>query len=181
MRSRRAMLRAWVVALALLSGFLGLRSAASGTNEQTGQSESTEVTADRMVSETRGDQIIFSGNVEVHRGDLVVKADRLEVTQERQSKQVSQMVAIGNVQISKGEQAAAANRATYVESEQKVVLTGNPRAWEGGSEVRGEEMVLLLAEGKMIVIGGAQRVHMIIVPGGTGIKLPTAKVKGQGG
>jgi lipopolysaccharide export system protein LptA len=132
-----------------------------------------------MVSDTQANQLIFSGNVEARRGDLVVKADRLEVTQERQSQRVSHMVASGHVSISKGEQAATADRATYLEREQKIVLSGNPYAREGTTEVWGEEMVFFLAEGKMVVTGGAQRVRMQLLTGSTGTTLPTAKAKGN--
>jgi lipopolysaccharide transport protein LptA len=133
-----------------------------------------------MVSDSRTDQIVFSGNVEIHRGDLYVKADRLEVQQNRETQKVSRMVAVGQVFIRRGEQAATAERATFFENEQKAVLTGNPHAWEGTTEVWGEEMVFLLAEGSMIVMGGAQRVRMQLLPGSDGDKLPAAKAKGQG-
>jgi lipopolysaccharide transport protein LptA len=135
-----------------------------------------------MVSDTRTDQVVFTGNVEARRGALYVKADRLEVKQDRQSKKVAQMVAIGNVFIRRGEQAATAERATFFENEQKAVLTGNPHAWEGTTEVWGEEMVFLLAEGNMIVSGGTQRVRVQLLPASNeGTKLPAARTKGRGG
>mgnify|MGYP003288618857 CR=1 FL=1 len=150
--------------------------------EQPSPDEAVQVTADRMTSDSRTDQVVFTGNVEARRGDLYVKADRLEVTQDRQSKKMAQMVASGNVFIRKGEQAATAERATFFENEQRAVLTGNPHAWEGSTEVWGEEMVFLLAEGNMIVTGGTQRVRMqLLPPSNEGTKRPAAKVKGQGG
>jgi lipopolysaccharide export system protein LptA len=177
---RRPAFGVWVAVLMWLGLAVHVLPAASGTPEPVAQDELVQVTADRMVSDSRTDQIVFSGNVEVHRGDLYVKADRLEVKQNRDTKKVSQLVAIGNVFIRRGEQAATAQRATFFESEQKAVLTGNPHAWEGTTEVWGEEMVFLLAEGSMIVTGGTQRVRMQLVPGGAGEKLPTAKAKGRG-
>ena len=60
-------------------------------------------------------------------------------------------------------------------TEQKAVLTGNPHAWEGNTEVWGEEMVFLLAEGNMIVTGGTQRVRVQLVPSNEGPKLPNAR------
>jgi lipopolysaccharide export system protein LptA len=162
-----------------LGAFAG--ALAAGTPEPAAKDEPVQVTADRMVSESRTDQIVFSGNVEVHRGELYVKADRLEVFQDRQSRKVSRMVASGNVFIRRGEQAATAERATFIESEQKAILTGNPHAWEGTTQVWGEEMVFLLAEGRMIVTGGSQRVRMQVLPEREGDKLPQAKAKGRGG
>jgi lipopolysaccharide export system protein LptA len=180
MNARRRLCLAWLTSLTLLSFFLGLASAASGTAEPAAKDEPVQVTADRMVSNSRTDQVVFSGNVELHRGELYVKADRLEVTQNHETKKVSQMVATGSVFIRRGEQAATAEHATFFENEQKAVLTGNPHAWEGSTEVWGEEMVFLMAEGSMIVTGGPQRVRVQLLAGKEGPALPTAKPRGQG-
>jgi lipopolysaccharide export system protein LptA len=175
--------RWWVFGAALLAGaaFVNLADAADAAPEQTTQNEMVQVTADRMVSDSRSDQVVFTGNVEARRGGLYVKADRLEVKQDRGTKKMAQMVAIGNVFIQRGEQSATAQRATFLETEQKAVLTGNPHAVEGNTEVWGEEMVFLLAEGNMIVTGGTQRVRVQLVPTSEGPKLPTQKPKGRGG
>jgi lipopolysaccharide transport protein LptA len=181
MSLRPKVAQVWMVALAIVCLWWHLATAATGPADQAAQDEPVQVTADRMVSETRTDQVVFSGNVEVHRGDLYIKADRLEVRQDRQSRKVSHMVAIGNVFIRKGEQAATAARATFFENEQKAVLTGNPHAWEGTTQIWGEEMVFLLAEGSMIVTSGSQRVRMQMLPENGGTSVPQAKTKARGG
>ena len=171
----------WSTALLFLGPLMNPVAAASAPPEPAAQNETVQVTADRMVSDSRSDQVVFTGNVEARRGDLYVKADRLEVKQDRQTKKVAQMVAIGNVFIRRGEQTATAERATFFEEEQKAVLTGNPHAWEGNTEVWGEEMVFLLAEGNMIVTGGTQRVRVQLLPANEGPKLPPTKPRGRGG
>jgi lipopolysaccharide export system protein LptA len=181
MMGRRRRQWVWFAALLLLGGLVTRSDAASAPPEQTAQGEAVQVTADRMVSDSRSDQVVFTGNVEARRGDLYVKADRLEVRQDRQTKKVAQMVAIGHVFIRRGEQAATAERATFFETEQKAVLTGNPHAWEGNTEVWGEEMVFLLGEGNMIVTGGTQRVRVQLLPATEGPQLPPTKPKGRGG
>ena len=180
MNARRHLCLAWLTSLTLVSFLIGLAGAASSTTEPAAKDEPVAVTADRMVSNSRTDQVVFSGNVELHRGELYVKADRLEVTQNHETKKVSQMVATGSVFIRRGEQAATAEHATFFENEQKAVLTGNPHAWEGSTEVWGEEMVFLMAEGSMIVTGGPQRVRVQLLAGKEGTPLPTAKTRGQG-
>jgi lipopolysaccharide export system protein LptA len=171
----------WGIALLVFGPLMNPVEAASTPPELTAQNETVQVTADRMVSDSRSDQVVFTGNVEARRGDLYVKADRLEVKQDRETKKLAQMVAIGHVFIRRGEQSATAERATFFETEQKAVLIGNPHAWEGSTEVWGEEMVFLLAEGNMIVTGGAQRVRVQLLPATEGPKLPPTKPKGRGG
>jgi lipopolysaccharide export system protein LptA len=171
----------WGVALLLYGALVNLAHAASVPVEQNAQNELVQVNADRMVSDSRNDQVVFTGNVEARRGGLYVKAERLEVYQNRETKKMTQMVAIGNVFIQRGEQSATADRATFYETEQKAVLTGNPHAVEGNTEVWGEEMVFLLAEGNMVVTGGTQRVRVQLIPSSEGPKLPPPKPKGRGG
>src|SRR5262245_33510436 len=172
----------WFATLLFLGPLVELASAADATSEPSAESEMVQVTADRMVSDSRSDQVVFTGNVEAYRGKLYVKADRLEVKQDPQTKKVAQMVAIGNEFIRRGEQEATAEQATFFETEQKAVLTGNPHAREGNTEVWGEEMVFLLAEGNMIVTGGTQRVRVQLIPAtNEGPKLPPTKPKGRGG
>jgi lipopolysaccharide export system protein LptA len=175
-------LPARMVAFTWVSLLMIAAHAVSAPAEQAPKNDTVQVTADRMVSDSRTDLVVFTGNVEARRSELYVKAEKLEVTQDRQSKKVSQMVATGNVFIRRGEQAATAERATFFENEQKAVLTGNPHAWEGSTEVWGEEMVFLLAEGNMIVTGGTQRVRVQLLPASNeGTKLPAMKTKGRGG
>jgi lipopolysaccharide export system protein LptA len=181
MMDRRHWWWVWGVVLLVCALLMHRGDAASAPSEQTVQDEAVQVTADRMVSDTRSDQVVFTGNVEARRGDLYVKADRLEVKQDRDTKKMAQMVAIGNVFIRRGAQSATAERATFFETEQKAVLTGNPHAWENNTEVWGEEMVFLLAEGNMIVTGGTQRVRVQLLPAAEGPKLPPAKSKARGG
>jgi lipopolysaccharide export system protein LptA len=183
MKTRDCAPTAYLLATLLcLSLVLQATGTAGAPAEAPSAADTVQVTADRMVSDSRTDQVIFTGNVEARRGELIVKADRLEVQQDRQSKKLAQMVAIGNVFIRRGAQTATSERATFFENEQKAVLTGNPHAWEGNTEVWGEEMIFLLAEGNMIVTGGTQRVRVQLLPSSNeGAKLPTARTKGRGG
>ncbi|HEX9868053.1 MAG TPA: lipopolysaccharide transport periplasmic protein LptA [Candidatus Tectomicrobia bacterium] len=178
---RRHRQRVGMAILLFLCACMKLAEAASPAPEQIAENDTVQVTADRMVSDSRSDQVIFTGNVEAQRGDLYVKADRLEVKQDRQTKKMAQMVAIGNVFIRRGEQTATSERATFFETEQKAVLTGKPHAWEGNTEVWGEEMVFLLAEGNMIVTGGTQRVRVHLLPANEGPKLPPTRPRARGG
>ena len=178
---RRYRQRMGIAILLFLWACVKLAEAASTPPEPSPENDTVQVTADRMVSDSRSDQVVFTGNVEAQRGDLYVKADRLEVKQDRQTKKMAQMVAIGNVFVRRGEQTATSERATFYETEQKAVLTGNPHAWEGNTEVWGEEMVFLLAEGNMIVTGGTQRVRVQLIPANEGPKLPPTRPRARGG
>jgi lipopolysaccharide export system protein LptA len=178
---RRLQHQVGIVIILFFGACMRLADAADTAADQMTENDTVQVTADRMVSDSRSDQVVFTGNVEAQRGDLYVKADRLEVKQDRQTKKMTQMVASGKVFIRRGEQTATSERATFFETEQKAVLTGNPHAWEGNTEVWGEEMVFLLAEGNMIVTGGTQRVRVQLLPLNEGPKLPPTRPRARGG
>ena len=72
------------------------------------------------------------------------------------NRSVSMIEAIGNVVIEKDEGRATCRKAIYYESEGKIVLTGNPIAWQKGTRVSGEKMTMYLADDRSVVEGGTQ-------------------------
>jgi lipopolysaccharide export system protein LptA len=60
-----------------------------------------------------------------------------------------------------GTRHAVAERADYYEAEQKLVLVGNPRAWDADkqNELSGEEIVVFLEEERILVSGARVRFH----------------------
>ena len=72
------------------------------------------------------------------------------------NRSVSMIEAIGSVVIEKDEGRATCRKAIYYESEGKIVLTGNPIAWQKGTRVSGEKMTMYLADDRSVVEGGTQ-------------------------
>jgi lipopolysaccharide export system protein LptA len=66
---------------------------------------------------------------------------------------VSMIEAIGRVTIEKAEARAQCQKAVYYEDEKKIVLTGDPVAWQKGTRVTGEKMTMYLADDRSIVEG----------------------------
>ena len=87
-----------------------------------------EITSDRMRSENGGQKIIFSGNVSVTSDITVITSDIVEVYNNSDKKEAEEIVAIGNVKITRGNKKARGDRAVYLKTLQKIILTGNPKA-----------------------------------------------------
>jgi lipopolysaccharide export system protein LptA len=115
--------------------------------------QTLDVTSERMTFDSQTHTFIFEDNVQVRRCRMTMRCDRLHVTQNATNERVERIVAIGNVHFQQGERQATAERAEYFEAEQKLVLTGNPRAWntQEQNELTGEEMVVFLQEEKLLV------------------------------
>lgn len=69
----------------------------------------------------------FDKNVKVFSDDGNIDADKITVNLEPATKKIKDIVAEGNVRITRGENATYSEKATYIESDKKIVLTGKPK------------------------------------------------------
>jgi len=82
-------------------------------------------------------QAYFNKNVKVVNDDGKIDADKISAHLDPKTKKVTEIVAEGHVKIMRGENITYSDKATYVEADKKVVLTGNPKLvlyQEGGPD-----------------------------------------------
>lgn len=72
---------------------------------------------------------------------------------------VRQIEATGHVRIEKETGNATSNKAVFDNSRRVVTLTGDPVAWEKGTRVSGEKIIIYLDEDRSVVEGGS---HLLI-------------------
>ncbi len=70
---------------------------------------------------------IFEKNVEAAQTDRTLKADRMEVYFNQETKQIKEVVCIGHVEIIQGENKSYSEKAIYKGAEQKLILLGRPK------------------------------------------------------
>jgi lipopolysaccharide export system protein LptA len=151
----------------------------------------TTVISQRMTFKNQQSQAVFDGAVVLTRGTLVVYSDRMVVSFRNQeasdskkasdppkagtapakgpdtvsNRAVSQIEATGRVKIERDAGNATCQKAVYYRDEDKIVLTGDPVAWDKGTRVSGKRITMCLAEDRTVVEGGS---HVRIEPeGGT--------------
>lgn len=100
-----------------------------------------------------------SGNTASHPG---TRSDELPVMSNRA---VSTIEATGKVKIFKADGQATCRKAVYDGATEKIVLTGEPVAWQKGTRVTGQKITMYLAEDRSVVEGGS---HVMIEPEGGG-------------
>lgn len=118
-----------------------------------------DIISDKVETFTKENLILFKGNVTARQRDMVIYADAVEATVMADGKGIEKVVADGNVKVQQGVRVASCGKAIFFNSDQKVLLTGDPKVWEGGNLVSGEEIVVDLEQNKVEVKGG---------PGGRG-------------
>jgi len=123
------------------------------------------VVSDRMVADNKNQWVHFIGNVTATRGDIVIHSDRLEVYRDPKTEKIDRIEAIGRVDISRGTKYATADKAIFYEAEQKIVLLGNPKAWENDNIIVGHKMNIYLKTDQLIVEGDSnRRVDVVLYP-----------------
>lgn len=75
----------------------------------------------------KNNEAYFDKNVKVVSADGNIDADRITVYLDVATKKVKEIVAEGNVRITRGENVTYSDKATYLEAEKKIVLTGQPK------------------------------------------------------
>lgn len=175
----------------LFAGTAGEAAGANTPKGGTEQPVSTTVVSQKMTFKNQESQAVFDGAVILTRGTLVVYSDRMVVSFRPQdaagndpkklgdlnkgaaapakgpdtvsNRAVTQIEATGRVKIERDAGNATCQKAVYYRDEDKIVLTGDPVAWDKGTRVSGQRITLFLAEDRTVVEGGS---HVQIEPEG---------------
>ena len=133
-----------------------------------GPEAALDVTSEQMTFDRDTHTFIFKQNVRVKRCSLTIDCDHLRVVRDVDESRIKHVVATGNVRFQDGTRHAVAERADYYEADQKLVLVGNPRAWDSNeqNELTGDEIIVFLEEERIVVKGAHMRFHPNQSPGG---------------
>ena len=126
-----------------------------------GPEAALDVTSEQMTFDRDTNTFVFKENVRVKRCDLTIDCDHLRVIRHADENRIKQVTATGNVRFQDGTRHAVAERADFFEADQKLVLVGNPRAWDSGeqNELIGDEIIVFLDEERILVKGARVRFH----------------------
>jgi lipopolysaccharide export system protein LptA len=178
------LLLSWLTMATMTAAEAAVEAASNGASDQVG----TTVISQRMTFKNQQSQAVFDGAVVLTRGTLVVYSDRMVVSFRNQeadpkksgeaaknqpapakgpdtvsNRAVTQIEAIGRVKIERDAGNATCQKAVYYRDEDKIVLTGDPVAWDKGTRVSGKRITMFLAEDRTVVEGGS---HVRIEPEG---------------
>ncbi len=124
------------------------------------------IDADRMERFGKESLVVFTGKVVARHDNSVQYADRMEVYLDENGNRVLRSVSTGNVRIiTRDCRTGTAKRAEYFDLEQRLVLIGNARVWEGDNVVSGDTITIFLSQDRSVVQGGQQeRVKAVFYP-----------------
>jgi lipopolysaccharide export system protein LptA len=122
-----------------------------------------EVQADQLSVNNADGLAVFSGNVRVTQGEMVMVAGEVLVKYGTDKKSIDQLVASGGVTITNLGDAAEAKEAVYTIDSGVIVLTGDVLLAQGPSAMAGQKLTINLKAGTGVMEG---RVTTTFVPGG---------------
>lgn len=112
----------------------------------------TVITSRSMNADNKAKTIVFTENVVVVKGETTIYADVMTVFYDAND-DIDRIECKGSVKIIKGPKTAVSKEAVYYDKEDKVILTGEPKVWEGNNLVTGTKMTMFLSEDRSIVEG----------------------------
>jgi lipopolysaccharide export system protein LptA len=123
---------------------------------------------------------VFDGDVVMRKDDLTITSDHAEVTfaskealtengkpptglispqSQFENSEITLIHATGTVVLQQGEKQIHSKEAYYYQKEDKVILLGEPVAWEKDYRVTGSKMTIFLRENRSIVEGSKMVIH----------------------
>ena len=162
----------------LWGGFVSAPLAANGST--TPPADTVVITSQSLVFKNQENMAVFDGRVVMVKAGFIMHADHMvayfagtpaadsSATKKPTksttptaragpelptmgSRAVSLIEATGNVIMEQGNKKAKSKKAVYSQHDEKLVLTGEPEAWEQGYHITGTKMTMYLKEDRSIV------------------------------
>ena len=122
------------------------------------------IVSDRLEAYQQKQQVIFIGRVVAKQGELTVRGDRMTIFYKEDGpagvsgsdlgRSIQRIDVEGDVRIVHKKTLATGRHAVYYSSENKLVLTGEPRVQQNKSFIQGDKITYFLDSEKSIVEGG---------------------------
>ena len=100
-------------------------------------------------------KLLFTSKVQIEQGDLLVNSDRLEAFYPPGGSQPDKLVASGHVQVKQLQRRMLCDKATFFQTEDRLLCVGNAELQQGDDRVRGREIEIFIKQNRVKVKGGA--------------------------
>ncbi len=150
------------------------------------------ITADRLEAEQEKGLIIFSGKVKAQRGEAALYCDQLLVYYQPErsagpgspeagegktpglmgqmggGEKIDRIEARGQVRYVQDDKVATGDTAIYYQDRGEIILTGNPKVWQGDNSLKGDRIIFRTRENRVLVESSSrQRVEAFLYQGGS--------------
>lgn len=111
------------------------------------------ITSQSLTADNKHNTAVFEGSVVAKSGDIAMHADRMTVFYSDTENRVKRIHAVGNVKVNKKERALFSDEAIYLNDDEKIIFTGNPKAVEGENVITGTQIIFYIQDDRAVVEG----------------------------
>ncbi|MGA1840417.1 MAG: lipopolysaccharide transport periplasmic protein LptA [bacterium] len=116
------------------------------------------ITSQKVDFDNQKQEAIYSGEVKVVKGDIILTADTIRVLFRGKDQSVKLIQADGRVRIWWKDRYAEAEKGIYDDQSQTLILTGSPKTWQDENMVKGDKISYNLADDRVVVEGSVETV-----------------------
>ncbi len=112
-----------------------------------------KITSNNLEADNKRNMVTFKGNVVAKQEDMVIFSDVMKVRYAPKGGGIKTVEAIGGVKMTQEDMIATGQKIVFYNSEQKIVMTGNPRIWQDDNLISCDKVTVLLKEDKIFFEG----------------------------
>lgn len=127
------------------------------------EKKSIIITSETLTADNKNSTAIFEGSVVARSDDITMYSDKMTVFYDNTRNKVTRIHALGRVKVHKEEKALFSDEAIYLEEDEKIIFTGNPKAVDGENVISGTQIIFYLkddraeVQGSRVVLQNKQR------------------------
>jgi len=111
------------------------------------------ITSETLTADNKNSTAIFEGSVVAKTDDITMYSDKMTVFYDNTKNKVTKIHALGHVKVRKEERALFSDEAIYIEEDEKIIFTGNPKAVDGENVISGTQIIFYLKDDRAEVQG----------------------------
>lgn len=127
--------------------------AMSSTIIATKEKKPIVITSNTLTADNNNNTAVFEGSVVAKTDDIIIYSDKMTVFYDNSEGKLTKIYASGNVKVHRKERAIFSREATYLDEEEKIIFTGEPKAVEGENVITGTQIIYFLKDDRSIVEG----------------------------
>ncbi len=111
------------------------------------------ITSETLTADNKNNTAVFEGTVVAQTSDMTMHSDKMIVYYDNSESKVDKIHAMGNVKVLNNERVLFSKDAVYLDNEEKIIFSGNPKAVEGDNVITGEKIIFFLKDERAVVEG----------------------------
>jgi len=111
------------------------------------------ITSETLIADNKNNTAVFEGSVVAKTDDMKMYADKMTVFYDNSESKVNKIVAVGNVKVLNKARVLFSDQAIYLDSEEQIIFSGNPKAVEGDNVITGKKIIFFLKDERAMVEG----------------------------